>query len=325
MNRLLTDMPVDKKDAQKYAYDIVRTELGSTPYPGEPSLENGTWIVPIHVRYPRVLSDEAGEVPEKTRFMYFENVGEIRIDANKGVLISRSPYYEVRRNIQEQLDRVQTTVEMALVKVGSDKFAQLPFPEHMHTPVVDILSWLLINDRLDTSQDLSQIRGPDKEKYLQHISILESTGLVRKSGDLIIPGNSLIEIEGKNGALPKKISHALAFFFRKGYEFIDSIRQVLGPHLTITGFCCEVALQYGEVRPINYSSIEQMILQRYRQELKRIKLPRYLIQLESVGLLEESIVSGKSLWGVERDVLERIQSEEEILWPVKKFIAPYSR
>jgi len=323
MNRLLADMPVDKKDAQKIAHDVIRTDLGSTPYPGEPILESGTWIVPIHVRYPRILSDESGEMPEKTRFMYFENVGEIRIDANRGILISRSPYYEVRKNIQEQLDQVQTTVEMALVRVGSDKFAQLPFPEHMHTPVVDILSWLLINDRMDISQDLSLIGGPDKEKYLQHVRILESTGLVRRSDYLIMPGNSLIQIEGKYGTLPEKISHALAFFFREGYEFIDSIKQVLGPHLTITGFCCEVALQYGEVKPIDYSSIEQMILQRYGQELKRIKLPRYLIQLESVGLLEESVVSGKSLWGVERDVFGRIRGEEEILWPIRKFIAPY--
>ena len=323
MQRILTDMPVSEKDARKFAYEIIRNDLGSTPYPGKPKPEDGTWIVPIHVRYPRILSDEAGEVPEKARFMNFENVGEIKIDANKGCMIDRSSYYDVRSAIQEQLDKVRTTVEMALVKVGANRFAQLPFPEHMHTPIVDVLSWILINDRIDLSRDLSLISAVDREKYLQHIDVLKSTGLVRTSGDLIIPGNSLVEIERNYRELPEKISHAMAFFFEKGYTFIDSIKQVLGPHLTITGFCYEMALEYDEIRHINYESIERMILQRYRQEVKKIKLPRYLIQLESVGLLEEAKISGKSVWSGKRDIYEGIREEEEILQPIRKFLSRY--
>lgn len=323
MQRILADMPVSEKDAHKFAYDIIRTELGSTPYPGKPELEDETWIVPIHVRYPRILSDEAGEAPEKARFMNFENVGVIKIDANKGSLVDRSSYYEVRSAIQEQLDRVRTTVEMALVKVGANKFAHLPFPEHMHTPIVDILSWVLINDKIDIFKDLSLVSVVDKEKYLQHITVLESTGLVRKSGDLIIPDNSLVEIERRYKMLSEKISHAMAFFFEKGYTYIDSIKQVLGPHLTITGFCYEMALEYGEVRHLDYKSIERMVLQRYRQEVKRIKLPRYLIQLESVGLLRETKVAGKSVWSGRKSIFEEIQGEEEILQPIRKFLSRY--
>ena len=323
MQRILTDMPVSEKDARKFAYDIIRSELGSTPYPGKPRLKGNTWIVPIHVKYPRILSDKVGELPEKVRFMNFENVGEIVIDANRGNMVDRSRYYDVKSAIQEQLDQVRTTVEMALVKVGANKFAHLPFPEHMHTPIVDILSWVLINDKIDISEDLSQVSEVDREKYLQHVTVLESTGLVRKSGDLIIPDNNLVEIERRYKILPEKISHAMAFFFERGYTYIDSIKQVLGPHLTITGFCYEMALEYGEVRHIDYTSIERMILQRYRQEVKRIKLPRYLIQLESVGLLKETKVAGKSVWSGEKSIFEGIQGEEEILQPIKKFLSGY--
>jgi len=39
---------------------------------------------------------------------------------------------------------------------------------------------------------------------------------------------------------------------------------------------------------------DRMIADLYRQEVKRFKLPRYLIQLESVGLLEETTISGKN-------------------------------
>lgn len=320
MQRILADMPVSEKDARKFAYDIIRSELGSTPYPGKPRLEDRTWIVPIHVKYPRILSDEAGEIPEKARFMNFENVGVIKIDASKGNMVDRSSYYEVRSAIREQLDQVRTTVEMALVKVGANRFAHLPFPEHMHTPIVDILSWVLINDKIDVSEDLSQVSVVDREKYLQHIEVLGSTGLVRKSGNLIIPDNSLLEIERRYKTLSEKISHAIAFFFEKGYTFINSIKQVLGPHLTITGFCYEMALEYGEVRHIDYMSIERMVLQKYGQEVKRIKLPRYLIQLESVGLLKEAKVAGKSVWSGKRSIFEEIQGEEEILQPIRKFL-----
>ena len=195
MQRLLCDVPVSEKDAKKFAYDIIREELGSIPYPDKPKLKEGVWIVPITARYPRVLSDEIREVPEKVRFMNFENVGEIRIDANKGEVLSRSGYYEVSNAIKENLEKVRTIVEMALVKVGANRFAQLPFPEHIHTPIVDILSWILINDSLDMSQDLSLIGVDNRDKYLQNITLLESVGLLRQSGTLIIPVNNLIETD----------------------------------------------------------------------------------------------------------------------------------
>jgi len=321
MQRLLCDIPVSEKDAKKFAYDIIREELGSIPYPDKPKLKEGVWIVPITARYPRVLSDEIREVPEKVRFMNFENVGEIRIDANKGELLFRPGYYEVSNAIKENLEKVRTTVEMALVKVGANRFAQLPFPEHIHTPIVDILSWILINDNLDMSQDLSLIGVDNRDKYLQNINLLESVGLLRKSGNLIIPDNNLVEIETKYKNLTEKISNSIAFFFEKGYTQIESIKQVLGPHLTITAFCYERALEYGDLLSINYETIDRMMLGLYRQEVKRIKLPRYLIQLESIGLLEETTISGKVLWRGKEEIFRRMQSEEEILQPIRNFLA----
>ena len=322
MQRTLCDMPVSEEDARKFAYDVIRSELGSIPYPGKPRLDDaGIWIVPITARYPRVLSDVARDVPEKVRFMNFEDIGEIKIDANRGELIYRPKYYEISNAIKGNLERVRTTVEMALVKVGANRFAKLPFPEHMHTPIVDILSWILINDKIDISEDLSSIGIDDKEKYIQNVGLLETVGLVRRSGNLIIPDNNLVEIETTYQTLPEQISHSMSFFFEKGYASIDSIKQVLGPHLTITGFCYETALEYGGLVPINYGAIDRMIADVYRQEVKRFKLPRYLIQLESVGLLEETTISGKTAWQGKEDIFDRIQGEEEILQPVRRFLA----
>jgi len=138
---------------------------------------------------------------------------------------------------------------------------------------------------------------------------------------LIIPDNNLVEIETTYKTFPEKISNSISFFFEKGYAFIESIKQVLGPHLTITGFCYETALEYGGLVPINYEAIDRMIADVYRQEVKRFKLPRYLIQLESVGLLEETTISGKTVWQGKEDLFDRIQGEEEILQPVRRFLA----
>jgi len=54
MQRTLCDMPVSEEDARKFAYDVIRSELGSIPYPGKPRLDDvGIWTVPITARYPR--------------------------------------------------------------------------------------------------------------------------------------------------------------------------------------------------------------------------------------------------------------------------------
>jgi hypothetical protein len=111
MQRILFDMPLNEENARKIAYDVIRSELGSIPYPGRPHLQEGVWTVPIIVRYPRVLSDEIGTSPEKVRFMNFENVGEIRIDANKGELLYMPRYYEVSNTIKEKLKTIEKSHE----------------------------------------------------------------------------------------------------------------------------------------------------------------------------------------------------------------------
>ena len=167
MQRPLCEMPVSEEDAGKFAYDIIRSELGSIPYPGKPLSDDvGIRIVPITVRYPRVLSDVARDVPEKVRFMNFEDIGEIKIDVNRGELVYRPEYYEISNAINGNLGGVRTTVEMALVKVAANRFVKLPFSEHTHTPIVDILSWILINDTIEISKDVSSIAIDDKEKYI---------------------------------------------------------------------------------------------------------------------------------------------------------------
>ena len=131
----------------------------------EPYLEDTLLIVPINVKYPRVFFDKNTNRPKKIRFMNFEKIGEIKIDANKGVPVEKPNYYTVRSEINERLDFIKTNVEKALVKVGADKFSKLPLSEHMHTPIEDIISYLLINDSIDLNTEFSNLSNDILEKY----------------------------------------------------------------------------------------------------------------------------------------------------------------
>ena len=162
---------------------------------GQPAREEDAWVVPIHARYPRVLMDQAKRRKRKLRFMSFENLGQLKFSL-AGEPLDQPRYYEIQGAIKARLEEVREKVEQALVKVGARGFAKLAFPEHIFTPLQDILSWLLVEERADLNEFLSLVHGSDRiEKYENHISLLESLGLLRKEGSTLSPGDLLIEIE----------------------------------------------------------------------------------------------------------------------------------
>lgn len=316
---------LDKRVVERLAYDIIKTRYGNIPHPGEPVLKEGVWLVPIHVRYPRVIMDELGEHPKKVRFMDIRNVGDIKFDARTGVLMDKPHYNDVRGTIRAILESVATVVDKALVKVGADRFSRLPFPTHMHTPIVDILSWILVNNELDLEELFLKMPDDEKKKYLQHVGSLADVGLVRMSEGKVLPDDYLIEVERRTSNLHEGLSDALTVFFERGYDMIDSIRQVLGPHLAISGYCYQSSLEYGDLIAFSYPMIEKSMMKRYSGE-KRIKIPRYIAQLEAVDLLKEDTVKGETVWLGDEEVFLRVQAQADILEPFSEYLSlPASR
>lgn len=316
----LVDLPVDERSAEKIAYSWVRGNIGNIPHVGTPVKKDDVWSVPIHVNYPRIFKDLVTDRPQKLRFMSFKDIGEVKIDATKGLIIDKPTFYQVQHKISENLTLVQKTVQKALVKVGANYFAELPFPSHMHTPLLDILSWLLVNDKIDTSVDFEQINEEERKKYQQNIELLTKYGLVEAEGNIIIPGNYLIEIESKGENYHERLSKAISFFFERGYEETESIYQVIGPYLTLSGICYERSFEYGGVLPQNYSEIEAVFMDAYRTELKRIKLPRYLVQLEAVNILESKTIGGRVTWSANESLFNKMCAEREVLEPIAGLI-----
>jgi hypothetical protein len=312
----LFDLPIDDRSAEKIAYDWIRSTIGNIPHVGTPVKEGEIWIVPIHANYPRVFKDIPTGRPQKLRFMSFKNLGEVKIDANKGLIIDKPRFHDIQHKISENLTLVQKTVQKALLKVGANNFAELPFPSHMHTPLLDILSWILVNDRMDTSVDFGQINEEERKKYQQNIDLLVKYGLLESEENVVIPGNHLIEIESEGKTYHKTLSKALSFFFEKGYEETESIFQVIGPHLTLSGICYERSFEYGAVIPQGYPEIESAFMKTYSADIKRIKLPRYLVQLEAVELLESKNIAGIDSWSPNEKLFNKMCSERGVLEPI---------
>ncbi|MEA1895220.1 MAG: hypothetical protein U9N36_08485 [Euryarchaeota archaeon] len=219
---MLFDLPIDDKSAKKIAYNWIRSTIGNIPHVETPVKEGGLWSIPIHANYPRVFNDVTTGRPQKLRFMSFKNIDEVKIAANKGLIIDKPRFHDIQRKISENLTLVQETVQKAL-----------------------------------------------------------------------------------------------SFFFERGYEEVDSIFQVIGPHLTLSGICYERSFEYGAVIPQDYLEIESAFIETYSgAEIMRIKLPRYLVQLEAVDILESVTIAGTDSWSPNEKLFNKMCSERYVLAPI---------
>lgn len=310
--------PYSKKEIEKIAYDLIKSKYGNIPYPDTPEYDknNNIWFVPIKMRYPRILFNDSG-MPKKQRFMPEKKLGEIKISGENGEINEKPMYWDISQSIKSYLEGVRTTVEKALVKVGADMFSQLPFARHMNTPIVDVLSYMLTVEKIDLTQELQILNEESREKYMRHIKVLEKVGLLDIQGNVAFPGEYLVEIESKGGNISNKLFKSLSVFFSNGYDMIHSIREVLGSHLAIGGIFYENSLQYNEIVQLKLGTIESAFLSLPKYGRDRIwKIPRYLAELEKVGLLEDKEKGGNVYWQANEEVYNRFTKEAEILSPI---------
>lgn len=321
----IAKFPVDKIIAREKAHFFVKEKYGNIPSIGEPILENNVWNIPIEARYPRIRFDEITNMPKKVRYMKFDNIGFLKIDANYGTVIEKSRSWDVRTEIQRNLEFIQNNVQKALVKCGADKFSKLPFSEHMHTPVIDILSYLLINEYIDINEVGESFTEKDDIKYKKIMDILLSMNLIRESDDSnrIYPGNILIEIESSDyineesgSRISDKLSQAMAYFFANGYEHLDSINMVLGAHLSISGYIYQQGIEYNEIVPVRTDDIFKFFRTLPNSFHKLIKIPRYLIQLDKVGIIKLESHKGEDVWLPENNIFEDVLHQERLLTPI---------
>lgn len=310
-----TEMKIKKEEAERMAHDFLRNRIGNIPHVTQAVLENHSWVVPVEVNYPKVFLDKIKNLPLKTRFIRIPNAEKIIISAIDGKFEHTPTVWSIEAQINKGLESIKNSVEKALVKVGAHNFSLLPFSEHRYTPILDILATLLTEERFsleDVTKDEFQAH-----KYKKYIEDLEKLGLVRVNENIIIPGDLFTVMEErledhKNIKISDMLSALLTLFFERGYEYIDSVRGVLGSHLALGGFIYQESFEYGEAISFTKNDIRIAI----DNEYKNVKIPRYLLQLERIGIIEEDKSFGITSWKPKEDIFDKFSMEKEILEPI---------
>lgn len=313
---------IGEREARQKAEETLAFDIGNLPHLGEVQTEEEEFVFPLEIRYPRVIFDEEGEEPIEVKFMSLENLGEIRVDAETGE-VERPHLPDIEAKIRNRKREIENAVQRALVRAEAQKFSQLPFPEHRYTPILDILSHLLVEGPIE-SDELEEIGAVGEEKYREYAGLLSDVGLVRWENDSIEGDDYLIELKTRGLSLPEQLNAAMAHFFEHGAERIEAIREILGPHLILSGYYYRRAIELANLPKVDEDEFDEVLDYNYygkdRRE-KRFKLSRYLIQLEQVGLLESQNGTGPTRWIGTNNVRREVLKEEELLEPVIEIIA----
>jgi hypothetical protein len=94
----------------------------------------------------------------------------------------------------------------------------------------------------------------------------------------------------------------------------------LGPHLIISGFAYTESIECNEILAIKQEEFRSVIEECYSNDKSKLtKLPRYILQLESIGVLIPSKRRDKS-WEPNPELFERLRGEEDIIVPIQNLI-----
>lgn len=318
----IENAPIDENSAKIKAQKELAHEIGNLPYLAEVEYEDDTYVFPLHIRLPRVIFNESRSKPVDVNFMSSKRIGEIRIDAESGDL-NRTQIHDIKTNIRKQKRVIEETVQKALVRSSARKFSKLPFPELRYTPILDILSRLLLDGAI-AEEELEQLTDQYEQSYRDYIDSLVDVGLARMTDGHLEADDFLIELRAQESQLPDQLNAAMAYFFQEGAADIDTIQQILGPYLTLAGHYYLQVLESGEMPDMTEDEFRQQINKAYRgsdRELKKFKLAHYLIQLEDVELLRSDMDTGTRTWTGEEEVREDILREQDLLQPMSGIIA----
>ena len=143
---------------------------------------------------------------------------------------------------------------------------------------------------------------------------------MKNQNGIVLPGDPLIEIEmRKTLSRSQKLAAALTYFYQNGYENLDTISAFLGPHLVISGQVYRESIECNELIAINERGFKEIIAECYTDRSKLNKVPRYLLQLESIDVLKPSKKFDSS-WEPNPEIFHKLIGEEELIAPIQEII-----
>jgi hypothetical protein len=312
--------PFDENEAFALAQRDLWEKVGNFCYPDNPRTTENIMEFDVNADIPHVFVNPASGIPEKVKYLRFPRVGKVRVRLDRGTIEASTGWREARGKIREAIEAVETSVEKAVLQKGAARFSELPFAEHMHTPLVDILSHLVYYDRLETEHWKTNLRQEaDELKFTDYVQLLESVDLVRTDGPHVLPGNILVGIMERCDNAPEMLRASLKHFFMRGVDNINSVRRVIGPQLRLSSKIYEAALEWGPDQGLDREAVRVAFQASYPSDSKKaLQFPRYLMQLERVGVVTVATAGGGQRIHVEPTLYEEVAGTGTLLEPFRK-------
>jgi hypothetical protein len=165
--------------------------------------------------------------------------------------------------------------------------------------------------------------GRSNNRYHEYVEKLVAIDLLDLSGRTISAGSILIGLYDDSGTFQEALNAAMGRYFEHNVGEFGMIKRTLGPYLVVAGRYYRRALELEEMPVIDEDELRRAIEHEYsgtERDKKLMKLSRYLIQLEAVGILESVSQNGEWFWSGSEEVRQELQ-EQEYLSPVETLIA----
>lgn len=314
---------ISEAEARRYAEDTVRSELGMFLRVGEGCLneEEERYEFNLLIRSPKLVENREGAVTD-VRYFKELDLGKVTVDGSTGE-VSRPNIRTIKSKIRDQKKEVEIAVRKALVSAAGRQFSNLPFPENQFAPMEDILSYVLIRGSIEMDQItlMDQDRGNDR--YSTYVRELVELDLLKLDDGNLSSGNVLIGLEDESESYQDTVNKALGRYFEHNIGDFNMINRTLGPYLVIAGRYYRQALLQEELPVISADDLRQAIISEYsgkEQQQKLIKMYRYLVHLEDVGILEPIKQGKETYWIGDDEIEESLLEHRELLGPVQSLL-----
>ena len=314
---------ITESEARRHAEGVVRSEMGMFLRVGEGEYndEEGQYEFELLIRSPKLIENRSGEV---TDVRYFEelDLGQVTVDGSTGD-VERPRLQTVRAKIRDQRKEVEIAVRKALVSAAGRRFSHLPFPENQFSPLEDILAHVLVHGSLNIEQIELMDSDRTNDRYSEYVQNLLDLDLLKQEDRRLTSGNVLIGLEDQADSYQETINMAIGRYFEHHIGDFGMINRTLGPYLVIAGRYYRHAVMREEMPLISVDELRDAISAEYsgkQKQQKLMKLYRYLVHLDDVGILHPQTHGKDTYWVGNEEVQERLRNQSELLGPVQTLL-----
>lgn len=307
---------ISEEEAHRKAVTMVRSELGMYLQLGEGDFnrEQNKFVFPLLIQSPKLIRDGEGNVRD-ARFFSELNLGDVTVDGATGE-VNRPRIQTIEAQIRKQEERVELAVRKALVSIAGSKLSHLPFPENQFAPLEDILSHVIVHGSLSMESIEMMDSGRKNDRYSEYVESCKELDLLQVADGILISGDLLIGMEEDQETLQGAVNAAIGRYFEKNIGEYQMINRTLKPYLVIAGRYYRRSLELEQMPKIEEEELRQAVMAEYtgkEREKKLMKMYRYLVHLNDIGILHPQQEGAKTVWVGDPDVDAALRKQSEFL------------